>query len=326
MSRVLLPRPLGRLLAPAVASLAMLAPPAALAQAQAVAPEPAPELAPELAPVGTYAAAGSGAALWVVGDADSTIYLFGTFHALRPDVAWRTQAVDKAFAEADEYWFEIADLTDMGGAVPIIQAKGLSPERPLSSLLTAEEMASLDEAARSVGTSAAQLEPMRPWLASLTLAVATITRAGYRPEHGGDQVLHAMAEATGRPIRGLETMAQQVGFLADLDEAEQLQNLRTALDQFEKGTELLDQMVTAWSTADLEGLDQLAADDLRRDSPTLYEVLFTRRNQNWAKQVEAILAGSGTQFIAVGAGHLTGPDSLQVQLEKRGILARRIAP
>lgn len=302
-------------LAVGAALSALLLAPSAMAQATAAAPVAV-----------TAAPAGSGPGLWVVRDADSTIYLFGTVHVLKPETPWGTARVDQAFASADEYWFEIADLTDMGGAVPIIQAKGLSPERPLSSLLTAEEMASLDEAARSVGTSAAQLEPMRPWLASLTLAVATITRAGYRPEHGGDQVLHAMAEATGRPIRGLETMAQQVGFLADLDEAEQLQNLRTALDQFEKGTELLDQMVTAWSTADLEGLDHLAADDLRRDSPTLYEVLFTRRNQNWAKQVEAILAGSGTQFIAVGAGHLTGPDSLQVQLEKRGILARRIAP
>ncbi len=318
MSRVLLPRHLRRLLAPAVASLSLLAPQTVLAQAQAVAPEPAP--------VGAYAAEGSGAALWVVRDDDSTVYLFGTFHALKPDVAWRTQAVDRAFAEADEYWFEIADLTDMTGALPIIQAKGLSPDRPLSSLLTAEEIASLDQAARSVGTSAAQLEPMRPWLASLTLAVATITHAGYRPEHGGDQVLHAMAETTGHPIKGLETMAQQVGFLADLDEAEQLQGLRAGLAEFEKGTALLDQMVTAWSTADLHRLDQLASDDLRQDSPVLYEVLFTRRNQNWAQQVEGVLAGSGTQFIAVGAGHLTGPDSLQVQLEKRGIQVERIAP
>ena len=48
-----------------------------------------------------------------------------------------------------------------------------------------------------------------------------------------------------------------------------------------------------------------------------------RRNQAWAAALQAKLAGSGVSFVAVGAGHLVGPDSVQAQLKKRGIEAVR---
>ena len=53
----------------------------------------------------------------------------------------------------------------------------------------------------------------------------------------------------------------------------------------------------------------------------LYEELLTKRNANWVVKIEEMLRGSGTAFIAVGAGHLIGPDSVQVQLKAKGIVA-----
>ncbi|KAK0340027.1 hypothetical protein LTR94_032170, partial [Friedmanniomyces endolithicus] len=167
-------------------------------------------------------------------DADSTLYLFGTVHVLKPETPWGSAKLDRAFAGADEYWFEIADLNDAAGAVPIIQSKGVSPDRPLSSLLTAEEQADLDAAARSIGATAAQLDPLRPWFAALQLAMASITKAGYLPQNGGDQVLHARAAATGKPIKGFETMPQQIGFIADMSEEAQLAMLRSGLKEFDQ--------------------------------------------------------------------------------------------
>ena len=309
------PMSLRRLGLAGITALSLLAPTAVLAQSAA-----------PVASVGTYAAEGSGPARWGVRDEDSTLYLFGTFHALKPDTAWRTKAVDEAFASADEYWFEVANLSDTAELLPIIQQKGLSMTRPLSSLLTAEEVASLDKAARTVGMTAAQLDMMRPWFANLNLAVATITAAGYKAENGGDQILHKMAEAAGKPIKGLETLGQQINFLADMDEESQLQSLRSGLADFERGAEQLDQMVKYWAEGDAEQLDKLLGETTRVEAPVMYEKIFTLRNQNWADQVEQMLARSGTAFIAVGAGHLVGPDSLQVQLERKGIRTERVAP
>lgn len=270
------------------------------------------------------APAGSGPGLWVVKDEDSTIYLFGTVHVLKPETPWGTARVDQAFASADEYWFEIADLNDASGAMPIIQAKGVSPQRPLSSLLTPEEMADLDVAARAMGASAAQLDPLRPWLASLQLAIASITKAGYVAANGGDQVLHARAAATGKPIKGFETMPQQIGFIADMPEEAQLAMLRSGLKEFDKAETVLGQMVTAWSTGDVDGLDTLIGQEMKAQSPEMYAVMLTRRNENWADQIQALLSGSGTAFISVGAGHLAGADSLQAKLAERGVRASRV--
>ncbi len=300
-------------LAVGAALSALLLAPSTMAQATAAAPVAV-----------TAAPAGSGPGLWVVRDADSTIYLFGTVHVLKPETPWGAARVDQAFASADEYWFEIADLTDQTGVMPLIQSKGISPERPLSSLLSAEEMADLDAAARTVGATAAQLDPLRPWLASLQLALASIQKAGYVAANGGDQILHARAAATGKPIKGFETAPQQIGFIADMSEDAQLAMLRSGLKEFDTAEVVLGQMVTAWSTGDVEGLDALIGQEMKAESPEMYAVMLTQRNTNWADQIQTLLAGSGTAFISVGAGHLAGSDSLQAQLEQRGVSVERI--
>ncbi|WP_296172534.1 TraB/GumN family protein [uncultured Brevundimonas sp.] len=300
-------------LAVGAALSALLLAPSTMAQATAAAPVAV-----------TAAPAGSGPGLWVVRDADSTIYLFGTVHVLKPETPWGTARVDQAFASADEYWFEIADLADQTGVMPVIQAKGVSPDRPLSSLLTAEEMTELDAAARTVGATAAQLDPLRPWLASLQLALASIQKAGYVAANGGDQILHARAAATGKPIKGFETAPQQIGFIADMSEDAQLAMLRSGLKEFDTAEVVLGQMVTAWSTGDVEGLDALIGQEMKAESPEMYAVMLTQRNTNWADQIQTLLAGSGTAFISVGAGHLAGSDSLQAQLEQRGVSVERI--
>lgn len=61
--------------------------------------------------------------------------------------------------------------------------------------------------------------------------------------------------------------------------------------------------------------------DMKTEAPSVYEKLLVQRNVRWCAQVDQILKRSGVQEIAVGAAHLVGPDSLQVQLAKRGIRA-----
>lgn len=270
------------------------------------------------------APAGSGPRLWVVKDADSTLYLFGTVHVLKPETPWGSEKLNRAFTAADEYWFEIADLNDLPGALPIIQAKGVSPDRPLSSLLTAEEQADLDAAARQVGVTVAQLDPLRPWFAALQLTVAAVTKAGYLPQNGGDQVLHARAAATGKPIKGFETMPQQINLIADMSEQAQLAMLRSGLKEFDQAPEFLGRMVAAWASGDVDSLDAMIGQEMRAESPEMYAVMLTRRNADWTDQIMTLLDGSGTAFISVGAGHLAGADSVQAMLAKRGVVVEEV--
>lgn len=269
-------------------------------------------------------AEGAGPALWVVRDADSTLYLFGTVHVLRPTTAWGSDHVDAAFDSASRLILEVSNPDDQAAAMPLIQQYGISPETPLSSLLTADELESLDVAARTMGLSAAQLDPMRPWLVALTLSVAPLTRAGYDPQSGVDLLLKARAEAAGKPVTGFETIDEQIRILAGFPEAGQLDFLRSTLEDFEDATVELDRLVSAWAGGDVEAIETIGVEPMRDASELMYQSLLVNRNANWAGQIETLLEGSGTVFIAVGAAHLAGEDSVQSILAARGVMVERV--
>jgi hypothetical protein len=65
---------------------------------------------------------------------------------------------------------------------------------------------------------------------------------------------------------------------------------------------------------------------LEQASPQTYRTLFTERNTRWADWIAARLQSPGTVFVAVGAGHLAGKDSVLVRLAQHGIQSRRVNP
>jgi len=290
------------------------APTQVLAQA---APAPA-------APAAAPAIQGQGPALWVIKDADSTLYLFGSVHVLRPTTGWASPRVNAAFDSADQIWFEIHNPEDQAAMMPLIQQYGLSPQTPLSSRLTPEELAQLDVAAKTIGASAAQLDPLKPWLAALSLSVAPLVKAGYDPQSGVELALKARAQAAGKRLHGFETLEKQVGMLATLPDDVQLEFLRETLKDFDEAVEMLDSMVEAWAKGDVQALDRIVVEEMKTDAPELYKVLLVDRNTDWANQIQTLLQGSGTAFIAVGAAHLTGDDSVQSILQSRGVAVETV--
>ena len=285
----------------------------------AIAGVPADALAQTAAPAAPAPIQGEGPALWVVRDADSTLYLFGSVHVLRPTTGWSSPRVEAAFDSASDIWFEISNPDDQAAIMPLIQQHGLSPETPLSSRLTPQENAELDAAAQVMGASAAQLQPMKPWLAALSLSVAPLIKAGYDPKSGVELVLKARAEAAGKPIHGFETIDKQIGILAGLPDDVQLAFLRETLKDYENAATKLDEMVEAWARGDVATLDRVTITEMKAASPALYQAVLVDRNTDWANQIQTMLEGSGTAFIAVGAAHLTGDDSVQAILQKRGV-------
>ena len=306
---------LGAILGLSLAGAVVFQPAQAFAQAAEVAPAAAARVVPQ--------AEGAGPALWAIRDADSTIYLFGTVHVLRPTTAWGSAKVDAAFASAEDIWFEVSNPDDQAAILPLVQQHGISPDRPLSSLLTAEELTALNAAAAGAGLTAAQMDPFRPWLAGLTLAVAPLIKAGYDPQSGVELILKARADAAGKPVHGFETLDKQVGILAGMSEADQLDFLRSTLEAYDDATVELDAMVNAWASGDMDTFEKISVDEMRDEAPAVYEALLVQRNTDWAGQIQTLLAGSGTAFIAVGAAHLAGEDSVQEILKDRGVAVTR---
>src|ERR1044071_3879759 len=104
-------------------------------------------------------------AMWVIRDADSTIYLIGTMHLLKREAEWNANKVKKTVQESTELWLETTD-DDKAAIQSLVMKLGLDPEHPLSTKLNEEQKTKLKKLAGLYGISPADLEPFRPWLAA----------------------------------------------------------------------------------------------------------------------------------------------------------------
>jgi uncharacterized protein YbaP (TraB family) len=263
-------------------------------------------------------------ALWVVKDKDSTIYLFGTIHVLKPTTQWRSPKITKAFTDADDVVTEIVEPDDKAVTQALMLKYGIDRATPLTAKLKPETYTKLDTAAQGMGFPAHGMDAMRPWMAAITVSMVPLFQAGYDPESGVEKKLTAQAKAAGKPIAGFETLEQQLRFFADMTPDQETQLLESTLDEIDEGPAKVDALVTAWAAGDQAALKTQMIDEMQQDYPDVYKLLLVDRNQDWAQQIKAKLAGSGVSFVAVGAGHLTGPDSVQAQLSKLGIKVARV--
>jgi uncharacterized protein YbaP (TraB family) len=262
-------------------------------------------------------------AMWVVKDTDSTIYLLGTFHMVKPDTKWRSDKIAAAFDSSDELWLEADVSGDPAKTQALVLKYGLDPSHPLSSKLSPEMKDKLDQVATAAGLKPAKLEPLRPWVAALAVVVAPLMRAGYDPAKGVDRELGAEAKTAHKKIKTFETAEQQILIFANLSEAAQLDFLSQSLDEAAIGPETVDQMANAWIAGDVDTLGDLMLGKMKDRAPELYETLIVQRNRAWSERIATMMAGAGTSFIAVGAGHLTGENSVQSLLAKRGLEVAR---
>ncbi|RVQ69181.1 TraB/GumN family protein [Croceicoccus ponticola] len=278
-----------------------------------------PAMAQEVA----FDRAGADPALWVVSDNDTKIYLFGTMHALKPDVVWFDDAVATAFAESDELVLEMLNPEDAEIA-PVLQKEATyGPGQGLSKTLTPDQYGRFAKVSTELGIPPQALEQMKPWFAGITLATAPLTKLGYLPDSGAEQVLQAAASERGIRQVGLETFAQQMGFFSNLTEAEQVAFLMSGVDDMAEMEQTFADMERAWATGDTDAAAKLLNDGMD-ETPVVYDVLLAKRNATWAEWIDARLKQPGTIFLAVGAGHLSGEDSVQVRLAERGFKATRV--
>jgi len=99
--------------------------------------------------------------------------------------------------------------------------------------------------------------------------------------------------------------------------------LDDAMDEVDNGVGKLQAVVSAWQAGDVEAIGKLLDEDLVTKEPDAYKALIIDRNVAWSDRLAERLTGSGVSFVAVGAGHLAGTDSVQVQLARRGLTVER---
>lgn len=272
----------------------------------------------------------TGPALWQISDEDTVIYLFGTVHTLAPDTRWETPIVLEALQASDAVYFE-ADTQSINAQSDISKAVtelGLYIDgQTLRDVLPDAAETEIEQTAKLLGVPMRGLDNFKPWLASNALSNLHLETRGFDSQFGVEKIIAAKAKARALPIRYLETGAYQLGLLASVPETEQIAMLVQTAEQIENDPDFLDRLITDWTKGDVAALAASIADDDVFGSGEVYNLMLRTRNANWAGKLANLLdAEEGTFFVAVGAAHLAGVDSVQNLLAAQNIVATRENP
>lgn len=266
-------------------------------------------------------------AMWTLADEDTTIHIFGTVHILKPEIEWRTAAFDEAFDNAGKLVFEL-DLHSPEGMQAIgremIGAAMFEDGKKLSDVLSESDLEIVKTAAAELGVPMASLQPTEPWMAALNLANVQWMKDGFDPSSGVEQVLVADALAQEKSFGFLETAELQAAVFDNLEMETQIDMLVEGALTLDVSGSMLDTLTAEWADGDVAGLGTIAANPDAPGSREFYDALFLNRNAAWVPQIEEMLDEPGTIMIAVGAGHLAGPDSVITMLETKGHSVTRV--
>lgn len=268
-------------------------------------------------------------ALWRFGDADTTIYLFGTIHALPPGYKWQDARIGQAMDSADTLVIETIIDKDPQAIARLFPPPDPSLP-PIMDRVPEKSRQAFADVVKKSGLDPAMLSRMPTWQASFMLMGAMMKDLGVQREAGVEgSITPAFTpapdakDAKPKKIEALETASEQLALFANLSEADQREMLASFADGDGDAKSDYAKLLAAWASGD-EAAIAKAFDEDKDLTPHLREILLRKRNAAWAEWLKARLAKPGTVFVAVGAGHLAGPLSVQKMLEAEGIKVERV--
>jgi hypothetical protein len=270
---------------------------------------------------GAARAGNSHPALWVVKRGNTIVYLFGTTHALKPDVVWFDGPIKEAFDRSQELVLETVE-PDPARLTAILGTATTSDTRPLIDRLPEKERAAYAQRLAAFGLPPSVFDRFDPWFAVVNFGGLALRKAGYDTDLGCEHILTAAARRSGKTLAGLETPEEQFGYLKSSPVPLQMKSLVRLLDRDGHTVQVADSIARLWRSGEPEGI----ATEMKAEfaSPAFARTMVTDRSARWAKWIEARLTRPGIVFVAVGAGHLAGKDSVQAVLARDGIKAERV--
>ena len=259
-------------------------------------------------------------ALWRVVDQDTTIWLFGSIHALPPGVKWQTPVVERAIAAADTLILEVAPADAGAARAEFLAAAEQDGLPPLRARVAAADRGPLERGIARAGLAPESLDGLKTWAAALTIGAAAGRREDASGTDGVEPVL--TARFAGRAIGALETRSGQFAGFDRLPEASQRTLLLQATEEARNPAGGYARLLKAWAAGDEPALAATLRPVL--DDAPIRRTLITDRNRRWARAIERRMARPGQVFVAVGAGHLVGGDSVVALLRARGWKVTRI--
>ena len=241
-------------------------------------------------------------------------YIFGTFHAICSTEMVPLASLDTYLTQSDQLMMEI-DMDDAVEMQSMVKAVAMPAGKTLNDLLTADELAKVDELTKSyLGVGVDAVKSLKP--ATLTIILLTRPKAIGCTPVTFDMDLMKSAAAKKKPVVGLETVASQIKVLDSMPLDKQAKGLyKMSLDP-PKAIAELKKLMDVYKTQDVEKLFEATSRAASEDKE-FHARLLDERNISWIPKLEVAFKEKPT-FVAVGAGHLGGKNGVLKLLRAKG--------
>jgi uncharacterized protein YbaP (TraB family) len=262
----------------------------------------------------------AGSPVWAIRGEHNTVYLAGSVHLLKADDAALPAAFNRAYSSSKALVMEL-DLDDLNplDVASWMMQNGMLPEGvTLRGKLGDARYLRVTAEAKRLGVPLEMLEQFQPWVIGLQLLETQYQQLGFEAESGVEQQLEQRAQADGKPVRGLETLAQQLGVLGAMSDDDQARFLDMVVTEMHDVGSDTQQVISAWRTGDAQKLAALLGDEYK-SFPALYRALVSDRNKHWVPQIEKLLQEPQDYLVIVGALHLVGDGGLLDLMRRDGL-------
>ena len=270
-----------------------------------------------------HAPADAESSVWRITSADADnkniLYIAGTLHVLKTSDFPLPEEFDEAYENSDNLVFE-ADLSsfdDLEVQKRMQAMVSYSDGSDLSDHLQPETLERFSNRLASYGIPFGMVKEYKPGFAATTLALLELQKLGIG-QAGVDMYYDEKARKDGREIEGLETVDQQIGFIANMGIDNPDEFLNYSIDDLERLSEMMDNMTEAWRVGDMPALATHMIEQMQEQYPGVYKTLLTDRNASWLPKLEAMMQDADVELVMVGAGHLAGEGNVLELLEEAG--------
>ena len=258
--------------------------------------------------------------LWMAEGAGNRVYLLGSVHLLREQDHPLPRVIDAVYDDAETLYMEL----DMDDLDPVLMQATINDLGMLDEGTSLRDVMGEDLYAEAIARAAElelpldMLDRTEPWLAAITVEQLALARIGFNPSYGIEMHLLRRALSDNKEILGFESVEQQLAYLDGLSLDAQRALLMQTLTESAAIREIMDDLILAWRSGDIDYLEQTLLDDVS-GYPELYETVVAGRNRLWVDKIEALLQQEEDYLVVVGALHLVGEDGVPQLLEQRGI-------
>jgi len=199
----------------------------------------------------------------------------------------------------------------------VIKAVTLNQNQSLQDLLSPQTQKELNAYFLKNNMNLNQFSRFKPSMIAMTLTLIELRKLG-AGGHGVDQYYFDKAKNDQKKILALETLQQQINFLAHMGEGQEDLMIQQTLKDIDTLSSQFPEMISSWRKGDSKQLETLFVEPMQKEFDAVYQQLLVQRNAAWMPQIIKYLKTAEIEMVLVGAAHLVGSDGLITQLKQAG--------